>query len=299
MLEAAVLVSMASLVIASMNLSLSIVLEKKNTDKWAQWNIVLSATLLALAVFYTLKLVAGNYLFQGVPQLVLNYVFDALYIVDSSFLVVFICRFSSWLIARPMSKAGIVITFIIGLGYLASAVLTTVLYVPVLEALQPVIAAINVIYCLAMMLSNRNSIENKLVKSAAWTFSIISFSTLPLLALSSIFRQWRSLAFSIIILAYFIMHLVFMFLAIEKAEEDSKKTKRAGEPRLEDYAEFKITEREFEVIKLIKKGMTNKEIGFELKISVNTVNNHIANIFQKTGVKSRIDLLNVLQEATW
>ncbi len=299
MLEAAVLVSMASLVIVSMNLSLSIVLAKKNSDKWAQWNIVLASTLLGLAVFYTLKLVAGNYLFQGVPQLVLNYVFEAFYIIDSSFLVVFICRFASWLIARPMSRAGIVITFIIGLCYCASAVLTTILDIPVLEALQPVIASVNVIYCLSMMLANRNSIENKLVKCAAWTFSIISFATLPLLALSAVFRQLRSLSFSIIILAYFIMHLVFMFLAIEKAEEDSLKKKKAGEPKLEDYAEFKITEREFEVIRLIKRGMTNKEIGFELKISVNTVNNHIANIFQKTGVKSRIDLLNVLQEATW
>ncbi len=299
MLEAAVLVSMASLVIVSMNLSLSIVLAKKNSDKWAQWNIVLASTLLGLAVFYTLKLVAGNYLFQGVPQLVLNYVFEAFYIIDSSFIVVFICRFASWLIARPMSRTGIIITFMIGLCYCVSAILTTILNIPVLETFQPVIAAVNVIYCLSMMLANRNSIENKLVKHAAWTFSIISFSTLPLLALSAVFRGLRSLVFSTVILAYFIMHLVFMFLAIEKAELDSAKKKKAGEPKLEDFAEFKITEREFEVIKLIKKGMTNKEIGFELKISVNTVNNHIANIFQKTGVKSRIDLLNVLQEATW
>ena len=42
--------------------------------------------------------------------------------------------------------------------------------------------------------------------------------------------------------------------------------------------------------------MTNKEIGDELSISVNTVNNHIANIFSKTQVRSRIDLLNILKE---
>ena len=75
--------------------------------------------------------------------------------------------------------------------------------------------------------------------------------------------------------------------------------RKNGEPTLEDYGKYHITEREFDVIKLIRKGMTNKEIGYELGISVNTVNNHIANIFQKTGVRSRIDLLNVLNEALW
>ena len=41
------------------------------------------------------------------------------------------------------------------------------------------------------------------------------------------------------------------------------------------------------------------KIASELDISVNTVNNHIANIFAKTEVRSRIDLLNLLQEASW
>ncbi len=298
MLNAAVLVSMTSLVIVSMNLSLSIILSKKNKDEWARWNIVLSSTLLGMAVFYNLNLIAG-FLFTGVPLTVLNYIFEAFYIIDTSFIVVFICRFATWLIARPMSRISIVLTFIVGLAYCASAVLTTILDIPLLETLQPLIAAVNVLYCLIVMLSNRNSIQNKLVKNAVFTFSIISFTTIPLLVLSAIFTEWRSLAFSVIETAYYIMHLVFMFLAIEKAEENSQAKRRAGEPKLEDYAEFKITEREFDVIKLIKKGMTNKEIAYELKISVNTVNNHIANIFQKTGVKSRIDLLNVLQEATW
>ncbi|MDD4574717.1 MAG: LuxR C-terminal-related transcriptional regulator [Sphaerochaeta sp.] len=44
--------------------------------------------------------------------------------------------------------------------------------------------------------------------------------------------------------------------------------------------------------------MTNKEIAFELGISANTVNNHVANIFSKTKVRSRIDLLNLLKQ-TW
>ena len=88
-----------------------------------------------------------------------------------------------------------------------------------------------------------------------------------------------------------------MFISLDKTEKNVER--RNEEPTLEDYGKYHITEREFDVIKLIRKGMTNKEIGYELGISVNTVNNHIANIFQKTGVRSRIDLLNVLNEALW
>lgn len=296
--KAATIVSMASLVIVSMNLSLSIVLSKKSKENWAQWNIVLASTLLAMSVFYTLSLLSG-FLFTGIPLAVLSYVFDAFYIIDTSFIVVFICRFTSWLIARPISKLEIVLTFAVGVVYATFSTLTTIMNLPLLRVLQPLVAAINVIYCLVIMLYYRSNISNKIVKDVVTVFSIITFTTVPLLVISSIFTNTRRLVFSIVELAYFIMHLTFMFISLERAEEKNAKEKKEGEPKLEDYSEFKITEREFEVIKLIKKGLTNKEIGYELGISVNTVNNHIANIFQKTGVKSRIDLLNVLEEATW
>ena len=72
-----------------------------------------------------------------------------------------------------------------------------------------------------------------------------------------------------------------------------------SELTIDEVSSYGITQREFEVILLIKRGLTNKEIASELSISVNTVNNHIANIFDKTDVRSRIDLLNLLQEAKW
>lgn len=296
--KAATIVSMASLVLVSMNLSLSIVLARKSKESWAKWNIVLAATLLGMAVFYTLNLLS-SFLFSGIPLVVLNYVFEAFYIIDTSFIVVFICRFASWLVAKPMGKIEIVSTFIVGLVYLAFSIVSTIINLPTIKMLQPLVAALNIIYCLVIMLYYRSKLQNALVKDVVNVFAIITLTTVPLLVISSIFPPSGKLVFSIIEMAYFIMYLCFMFIALEKAEKNGERAKREGGPTLEDYAEFKITEREFEVIKLIKKGLTNKEIAFELGISVNTVNNHIANIFQKTNVKSRIDLLNVLQEATW
>jgi len=57
---------------------------------------------------------------------------------------------------------------------------------------------------------------------------------------------------------------------------------------------YKITKRETEVIELICQGKTNKEIADQLFISVETVKDHNYKIFQKTGVKNRTQLVNLI-----
>ncbi len=48
-----------------------------------------------------------------------------------------------------------------------------------------------------------------------------------------------------------------------------------------------LTERELDVLQLLKEGMQNKEIGAKLFISHKTVNHHISSIFFKLDVNSR------------
>lgn len=48
-----------------------------------------------------------------------------------------------------------------------------------------------------------------------------------------------------------------------------------------------LTKRELEILKLISKGMMNKEIASQLNISERTVKNHISNIFKKIDVSDR------------
>jgi two-component system NarL family response regulator len=48
-----------------------------------------------------------------------------------------------------------------------------------------------------------------------------------------------------------------------------------------------LTGREIEVLQLVARGMTSREIGLELFISENTVKNHIRNILDKLGLHSR------------
>ena len=55
----------------------------------------------------------------------------------------------------------------------------------------------------------------------------------------------------------------------------------------EFISKFRITSREQEIIHLIEKGKTNKEISEKLFLSRQTIKNYIYNIYQKTGVKNR------------
>jgi DNA-binding NarL/FixJ family response regulator len=48
-----------------------------------------------------------------------------------------------------------------------------------------------------------------------------------------------------------------------------------------------LTGREIEVLQLIAEGMTSKEVGEQLFISENTVKNHVRNILDKLGLRSR------------
>ncbi|MCX5969475.1 MAG: response regulator transcription factor [Cyanobacteria bacterium] len=53
-----------------------------------------------------------------------------------------------------------------------------------------------------------------------------------------------------------------------------------------------LSEREVEIIELVATGLTNQEIAAQLVISKRTVDNHVSNIFTKTGAKNRVALLN-------
>jgi DNA-binding NarL/FixJ family response regulator len=55
----------------------------------------------------------------------------------------------------------------------------------------------------------------------------------------------------------------------------------------------KLTEREMEVLKLVAKGMNNRDIARELFISENTVKNHVRNILEKLQIHSRMEAVMI------
>ncbi len=61
-------------------------------------------------------------------------------------------------------------------------------------------------------------------------------------------------------------------------------------------AQADLTEREREVMRLVVAGRPNKLIADDLAISVRTVEVHRAHVFEKMGVKSAVELANLLRD---
>jgi DNA-binding CsgD family transcriptional regulator len=60
-------------------------------------------------------------------------------------------------------------------------------------------------------------------------------------------------------------------------------------------AEYGLSKREQEILGLILQGLSYREIQERLFISVNTVKNHIYNIYQKLGVKNRLQIAALIR----
>jgi DNA-binding NarL/FixJ family response regulator len=72
--------------------------------------------------------------------------------------------------------------------------------------------------------------------------------------------------------------LLTEFVALEKRVSEKQQ-----------YTTPTLTSRELEVLKLVARGMSNREIATDLYISENTVKNHVRNILEKLHLHSRME----------
>ncbi len=79
--------------------------------------------------------------------------------------------------------------------------------------------------------------------------------------------------------------LLTEFAALAKRDEQEERAEELPAPRL--------TEREMQVLKLVARGMNNRDIAKELFISENTVKNHVRNILEKLQIHSRMEAVMV------
>jgi DNA-binding NarL/FixJ family response regulator len=65
--------------------------------------------------------------------------------------------------------------------------------------------------------------------------------------------------------------------------------KQMSRPDRNQVPGLRLTERELEVLRLVAKGMNNREIAKQLFISENTVKNHVRNLLEKLQLHSRME----------
>ena len=79
---------------------------------------------------------------------------------------------------------------------------------------------------------------------------------------------------SLVIVLYFLLY----FQNSKMSENDTVKN---------ISVKYKLGTQEEKVLNLLMKGLSNQEIADELFVSVNTIKNHVANIYKKTGMKKK------------
>jgi DNA-binding NarL/FixJ family response regulator len=79
--------------------------------------------------------------------------------------------------------------------------------------------------------------------------------------------------------------LIAEFAALARRDEEERPSQQVPAPRL--------TDREMQVLKLVARGMNNRDIAKELFISENTVKNHVRNILEKLQIHSRMEAVMV------
>jgi DNA-binding CsgD family transcriptional regulator len=78
----------------------------------------------------------------------------------------------------------------------------------------------------------------------------------------------------------------------ERTKQEPGPDESSPAARFSASARNDLSDREVEIVELVATGLTNQEIAAQLMISKRTVDNHVSNIFTKTGAKNRVALLN-------
>ena len=284
-----ILLYMFAFATGCMTLVLSVVFHIRENYQWTKYFITFHASLLLVIVLQVLKVFVDVFLGDTIA-FVTGIVIQSLLAANVSFLIVFVPYFTTWIIAQPWRNPYRVVFSALAVLYMALSVLHIVFNsIWVLQTSMMMVFVATLFFCVGVIIKHLKTIVQHDVRVVSKSIVILSFVMIPLLIISFIFPQWRYITYPIYFMSFSIILLVFLFIYFKRMPHEVQ-----HELTYANVEKYHITEREFSVILLIKEGLTNKEIAANLDISVNTVNNHVANIFAKTKVRSRIDLLNIL-----
>jgi len=158
-------------------------------------------------------------------------------------------------------------------------------------------------------LKNYKSIEEKTAKSILKFLSLISLIIMTLSSL--LFLYWSKTQQSsiintvdiIFVLLYFwfntamLSYFIWYFLNTFKKISLKKEKANIHIDSLEETAINFLTKREKEISKLLLEGKSNKDVSLTLNIALNTVNNHVANIYEKLDIKNRVEFVNKITKS--
>ena len=289
----------ASIAVSCMALALAIASHVLHKTAWSGRYIVFQSCLIgAMVVFLASKL--SLFFMPENIYVVFNYIYTITMYACMGFVIIFLPYFLSWVIAKPWRRIQMLRFYPLAMVYfgmgLASLLVDSEVFDRWAFVVQTLMFLGMYVYCIVTLWVNLKNIEDRSSRGVALAINIVSLSLTPLSVFSIFFRDVADFSYPVYVLAFSIIIMVYDYIRFGL---DRQKQENKPELSFESLSRYKISEREFTVVQLICEGLTNKEIASQLNISVNTVNNHVANIFSKMEVRSRIDLLKALKEGPW
>jgi len=244
--------------------------EEKQTSSFKNYFIRISIIVLAMALLSALSTdviaiktidIAGGYgstrLYYCLGLLVAGFLTDK---KNNLFEILTIVSFVVSLLAIILLNEGYSINLIAGLSYTFVAffvLFRTMTFVNLIDNKK------NMIWASAFGLMYSRIMEGLMV---LFEDKLINHYTILIIVITS--------SLSLVIVLYFLLY----FQNNKMTENDAVKN---------ISVKYKLGTQEEKVLNLLIQGLSNQEIADELFVSINTIRNHVANIYKKTGMKKK------------
>jgi DNA-binding CsgD family transcriptional regulator len=146
------------------------------------------------------------------------------------------------------------------------------------------------------VISKSRTIENPDKKRGVRNFAVIYFISLAVFNLCFYITSNQTVNF-ILSFAYVLPPLLYLGWFFKRFYREHPAVPVNEENMVQLFARYNISDREQEIIRLISRGRTNREIADMLYVSLQTVKQHTYNIYRKLKVKNRVQLSNFIRNA--
>lgn len=223
-------------------------------------------------------------------------------IVSSSLLLYIIPIFLFHVLGMVFKKSEMSLVIAAACGYFVLALISLLTKIQIFGNISMVILFIAIFGNLAVGAKYIKNIKDTLLRRlvvflGALTVVFIPFFIFDTILFSTIFSMSINAGEIILPLFYLWWNTVmlgyFFWYFMRTQDITTKKENNENEYKAGKY--YSLTKREEEIVFHITEGKSNKEIAIMLQISLNTVNNHVANIYEKVDVKNRVELVNAMK----
>lgn len=285
------IISIIALIIGVATVLVGFLLTRKYEDKLLKEYFIILIVIMAGYLHEPISYYVSSFLFN----IILNYYYSI-----SMFVLIWrLIHFTAILLDRKILERynRIIIIFLI-FTFTFSLIITG-------SNIIIIIVITEVIFYLVLLLTlviiNRNTyrIKMKSVAISVGLYIKILLVFLPIFIVESLFLlfmtedyeiKYLSLPHILFILLWNVMNMVLISKYFFKPISE----KNNIDINRDFLKEYGITPTEMEIIKLIKNGLSNKEIAFERQSKEKTIKNHVYNIYQKLEIRSRVELINLL-----